>query len=454
MTFYPFLLVLFLTSSLCYALPALLTKTFSSVLYSENTTATLSFKQPTLCDPTILQYTGYLDVGAHEHYFFWFVESKNNPDDSPLTVWLNGGPGCSSMTGLWEEIGPCGVDTNGTKDLYNEVGSWNQVSNLLFLDQPAGAGFSYGDKKVDSTEKAKLRAYQFLQLFFEAFPKYQKLDFHLFGESYAGHYIPAFANYIIEQNQSPVSNNHHQLINLKSIGIGNGITDVLVQEQYAETMACYSSYGSVLSQADCLLIRQNLPQLQTCNDSGTVKDCDKATVYCATNVEDIYLRSGRNIYDVRASQNDSLGTNYGLFLNKREIRDLIGARTAFHRCPTDIRRAFYSTGDYARNFAPQVADLLNNGIQVLLYAGDADFRANWYGVHGWAQTFDFNASEQFRSQTLSPWLVNGVEAGQVQAGGNLTFVRVYRAGHKAPYYQRENCFQMFSQHIKQLPMNG
>ncbi|KAI8334710.1 Alpha/Beta hydrolase protein [Chlamydoabsidia padenii] len=431
-------------------------RTFSTRFHQENTTATLTFQQPNLCDPTVVQYSGYIDVDANEHYFFWFFESRQNPDTAGLTLWLNGGPGCTSMTGLFEEVGPCAVNTEGTTAFYNEIGSWNKVTNMLFLDQPAGTGFSYGDRPVDSTDKAKIRAYQFLQLFFKAFPKYQKQPFHLFGESYAGHFIPSFARYIIEKNQSP-SLPHDQYINLESIGIGNGITDVLIQVQYAEKMACHSSYESVLKESDCHEMRTNIPVcvklLKTCETTKTVFDCDKATIYCAKYVENIYARSGRDIYDIRAPKDEEKSVApFEKFLSIPHVWALVGSRSTFHHCSPAVHRDFYKTGDYARNFAPDVGYLLDHGIRALIYAGDADYRANWYGVHGWTKVVDFKASKKYRQQKLQPWLVDGVESGEIQAGGNLTFVRVYGAGHKTPFYKPKESLQMFTDHIHHIPM--
>ncbi|CAG8556151.1 14332_t:CDS:2, partial [Ambispora leptoticha] len=132
-----------------------------------------------LCDPNVKQYSGYLDLSPNESYFFWFFESRKDPGSAPLTVWLNGGPGCSSMIGLFQELGPCQPINKGQSMTLNPH-SWNQVSNLLFIDEPFGTGFSFDASKVSSTEQAASKLYLFLQSFFNRFPEYAKLDFHIF----------------------------------------------------------------------------------------------------------------------------------------------------------------------------------------------------------------------------------------------------------------------------------
>lgn len=99
---------------------------------------------PGICElrDDITSISGYVDLSATEHIFFWFFEARNaNPTTAPLTTWINGGPGTSSMVGLFQEVGPCSIDSDG--NVVNNPYSWTEASNLLFIDQPVQTGFSY-----------------------------------------------------------------------------------------------------------------------------------------------------------------------------------------------------------------------------------------------------------------------------------------------------------------------
>jgi cathepsin A (carboxypeptidase C) len=95
----------------------------------------------------------------------------------------------SSLTGLFFELGPCSVNEHGN-DTISNIYSWTEQANVVFLDQPLNVGYSYGEADVENTVDAATDVYAFLQLFLAKFPEYRHLDFHVAGESYAGHYIP------------------------------------------------------------------------------------------------------------------------------------------------------------------------------------------------------------------------------------------------------------------------
>ena len=141
----------------------------------------------TLCDAHSRQYTGWLDVGS-KHLFFWYFESQNQPSEDPLLLWLTGGPGGSSMIGLLQELGPCLINEHGNGTVYNEFG-WSKNANIIFVDQPAGVGFSYLDEGIPvpgTSFTAAEDMHHFMQLFTtDVFPDQKGREFHITGESYA-----------------------------------------------------------------------------------------------------------------------------------------------------------------------------------------------------------------------------------------------------------------------------
>lgn len=122
-----------------------------------------------------------------------FFEARNNSNTAPLAAWFNGGPGCSSMIGLFEENGPCHFVNGESKPSLNEH-SWNNEVNMLYIDQPIGVGFSYGNGDVTSTETAAPYVWKFLQAFYAQFPQYENRDFGLFTEV-----RPITSGYVVAQ---------------------------------------------------------------------------------------------------------------------------------------------------------------------------------------------------------------------------------------------------------------
>ncbi|KAK6136841.1 hypothetical protein DH2020_029436 [Rehmannia glutinosa] len=175
--------------------------------------------------PGFKQYGGYVtvDVSRGRSLYYYFAEAATKPDSKPLILWLNGGPGCSSLLGAMVEIGPFGVNPDG-KSLYPRRFAWNKVANTLFLESPAGVGFSYSNTSSDYRKSGDKRtaedAYAFLLSWFERFPHYKTRDFYIAGESYAGHYIPELVDVILQKN---MESDLTFKIQVKGIMIGNGL---------------------------------------------------------------------------------------------------------------------------------------------------------------------------------------------------------------------------------------
>lgn len=183
-------------------------------------------------NPEQKMYSGYIQVDPihNRQLFYWFVESSSSTRGTdPLVLWTNGGPGCSSVSGgLFSEFGPFFPKSDGSLGLTPNPWTWTSGANVIFIEQPAGVGFSFSDDTADYTTGDKQSAddiYMFLQSFLQKYPQFLTRDFYLTGESYGGHYVPKFAQKIIEMNRRVRDNttaNAH--INLKGFAIGNAWT--------------------------------------------------------------------------------------------------------------------------------------------------------------------------------------------------------------------------------------
>ena len=132
------------------------------------------------------QFSGYLSVGPHKHLHYWLVEAESSPATAPVVLWLNGGPGCSSLDGFIYEHGPFRTDPTDATKLIRFEQTWASVANMLYLEAPAGVGFSYSTDAADydtNDDKTAADSAEALQAFFAAFPQYASNDFFITGES-------------------------------------------------------------------------------------------------------------------------------------------------------------------------------------------------------------------------------------------------------------------------------
>ncbi|CAN8096706.1 unnamed protein product [Discula destructiva] len=395
---------------------------------------------------TVKQYSGYLDDEDNDkHLFYWFFESRNDPKNDPVVLWLNGGPGCSSLTGLFFELGPSSIDDK-VKLKYNPS-SWNSNASVIFLDQPVNVGYSYSSNSVSDTGAAGKDVYALLTLFFQQFPQYAKQDFHIAGESYAGHYIPVFTSEILSHK--------HRNINLKSVLIGNGLTDPYSQYPYYRPMACgEGGYDAVLDESQCQSMDNALPRCQSmiasCYESKSWLSCVPASIYCNNQMIGAYQQSGRNPYDVRIDCEGGSLCYPGLapidkYLNQKDVMEALGVETVdtYDSCNFDINRNFLFNGDWMQPFHLLVPGILEQ-IPVLIYAGDADFICNWLGNEAWANALEWPGHKDFKATKLSPLKADGKEYGRVKTSGNFTFMQIFGAGHMVPYDQPEPALNFYN----------
>ncbi|KAF1851112.1 alpha/beta-hydrolase [Cucurbitaria berberidis CBS 394.84] len=489
----------------------------------------ISYKENDLCETTegVRSYSGYVhlpanalaDLGVQNqtyeiNTFFWFFESRKDPANAPLGIWMNGGPGSSSMLGLLRENGPCYVNADSNSTYLNNDWAWNNEVNMLYLDQPVQVGMSYdtltnittnidtGAVKVADfssgvpaqnnsfyvgtyasqnfnlttrgTENSARALWHFAQVWFQEFPQHKPNDnrISIATESYGGRYGPAFAAYFQEQNERIENGTWDEqgqthLLHLDTLLIINGCIDRYVQWPAYPTMAFNNSYGiktineSRHAEVIDSLYRKGgcLDQIEVCRNLSLVYDpsnqgfnesvndvCEEAETFCSQKIRDPYFDADRNYYDISVPTAASFPPPwYAGWLNQPHVQQGLGIPINWTQSNSAVSRAFRGIGDYPRpGWKEDLAYLLEEGIKVTLVYGDRDYACNWYGGELLSLAIPYPNASSFAEAGYSNVVVNDTYiGGQVRQFGNLSFTRIYQAGHEVPAYQPETAYKIF-----------
>jgi cathepsin A (carboxypeptidase C) len=407
--------------------------------------------------------SGYLSVkgsqydenGEDKHLFYWMFDKRNSENDDsqediPFVVWLTGGPGCSSTLALLAENGPCKVSKDGESTTLNPY-SWTEAAHVLWLDQPAGVGFSYGEETDSNEAMISEDAYYFLQSFVRKFPQYRTNPLYIVGESYGGHYAPAIAHRVWRGNKSLKQDCVH--LNLRGVGIGNGLTNPEEQYKWYAEMAYNNSHHiQAIDEKTYEAMQQVIPKctalIHKCNEGTSMIDsfaCQTAFVVCNLGLTSPYQMTGLNPYDIRKACGANPlcydFSNIEHWLHKDSTRKALHVSDdspPWQSCNMGINLRFHE--DWMKDFSPYVADLLNDGIPALIYAGDVDFICNYLGNRAWTLGLDWKHGTDFRAAEEHDWKGQGL----ARSSGGLTFLQVYDAGHMVPSDQPEVALDMIT----------
>jgi cathepsin A (carboxypeptidase C) len=196
-------------------------------------------------------YSGYADVTATKKLHYVLITSQNSMQNDPLQIWFNGGPGCSSMMGIFQEHGPFVVD-DGTNYLVSNMWSWNKKANMLYIEMPGGVGFSTCDHDAGecvftdkTTTDDNIVA---LVNWFKKYDDFKKNKLFISGESYAGVYVPWAAKGMLDYNTQVKDPTKEFTFNLKGYIVGNAVTnwDLDCDKAYVTMGFWHGLYGKEL----------------------------------------------------------------------------------------------------------------------------------------------------------------------------------------------------------------
>ncbi|CAL8082624.1 unnamed protein product [Calicophoron daubneyi] len=442
----------------------------------------ISFLPGIVHQPQFAQYSGYLngaDPNIQLHY--WFVEAREQPDKAPLVLWLNGGPGCSSLGGILEENGPFTVQEGNA--LENNPYSWNKFANVLYLESPAGVGFSYAVNKSGKSddEITSLNNYHALKNFLDRFPVYKDREFFVIGESYAGVYVPTLANRILE---NPLR------LKFKGIAVGNGLFSYQTNDN---SLLYFLNYHGLLDEemwsklldtcctgqdeTKCLFTKNKFCEsLVNQSLAASLGGINMYNIYaqCDGGASDGFLHVLGGQTELRSDEgfrHSDFGNMFRtntLIKKQREKLNILRRLEAVNLSPPcmdcskiesylnqdSVRKALNvnaaGTGvwelcsanvnqNYQRlykDLSPQYLRVLSSKVRVLLYSGDVDAACNYLGTLWFVDNLGLAPKVPFQ-----PWFyvdqngyeqIGGFYKEMQYYGTDLRYVTIRGSGHLAP----------------------
>ncbi|XP_015433612.1 PREDICTED: venom serine carboxypeptidase [Dufourea novaeangliae] len=378
-------------------------------------------------------YAGYFTVNKeyNSNLFFWFFPAVHNPKTAPIVLWLQGGPGATSMYGLFMENGPFFVNAN--KTLQKRKYSWNQSHNLLYIDNPVGTGFSFtdNDKGYATNETHVGRdVHTLLVQFFQVFPELQANDFFVIGESYAGKYVPAVSHAIKDFNIKAETK-----INLKGLAIGNGLTDPenqLLYGDYLYQLGLIDANGRDLfhkyeEQGRSLIKQKKFVEAFDVFDMLLDGDLiDHPSLFRNLTGFDFYFNY---LHTQDPSDSDSMAQ----WIQKPDVRKAIHVgNCTFNVEATKVEE--HLKGDIMQSLAVLITDLTKH-YRVLIYNGQLDIIVAYPLTENYLRNLDWSGAEKYKTAPRKLWLVGKDLAGYTKTVDNLTEVLVRNAGHMVPFDQ-------------------
>ncbi|KAI8869562.1 alpha/beta-hydrolase, partial [Ramicandelaber brevisporus] len=392
--------------------------------------------------PGLVSHAGQLSFPEHGNsaMFFWLMTNSTRKVEDRLVIYLNGGPGCTSMDGALLENSPLMFDEKTNKLVHRE---WNLVrqSAVLYIDQPVGTGYSFGpiSSFVKTFDETASRLVDFLDRFYALFPKMKSLDVYIAGESEAGVYIPYTAREILKRNAVKQAGDR---VNLRGIALGNGWIDseeiVRSYPDYAERHGLYAA-GDVARDRLKSDVDLCLTYLKTSDIPLQQPFCESIMFhfsYYSLNKDGKCL----NVYHVgRVEDAPGCGMNWPPkvhimidYLNRKDVQQALHVKNDGNNLVTECNSAVGSVlRSYKERVPSEFLPELASHMKIMLYYGDQDILCNYLSAERLLAKTEWNGARGFSDQTdpVMEWSLDGSKAGYVRAARNMTYVRIFNASH-------------------------
>ncbi|XP_062128401.1 venom serine carboxypeptidase-like [Drosophila sulfurigaster albostrigata] len=392
----------------------------------------------------VKSYAGFLTVNNayNSNLFFWYFPAEQQPENAPVVLWLQGGPGASSMIGLFMENGPLKLHSEGK--LQKRKYSWSKTHNTIFIDSPVGTGFSFTDQEegyARNEDDVGRDLHEALKQLYELFDWSNSSGFWVTGESYAGKYVPALAYHIHRAQKSRGFMGIH--IPLRGMAIGNGLSDPVNQLKYGDYLYQLgliddnglAGFHAVEAAAEECIRNKDMVGAFKIYDSLILGDLDKGSIFKNLTGFDWF-------YNYLQAHDDNSFINLGNFLQSGVTRRAIHVgNLTFHNMDKENKVKHYLMEDFMDSVASWIEELLEY-YPICMYSGQLDVIIAYPLTRNYLKLLKFSEADYYKIAPRKIWRVDGELAGYVKQAGNLIEVLVRNAGHMVPYDQPKWMYEL------------
>eukprot|EP01063_Lacrimia_lanifica_P035052 TRINITY_DN6599_c0_g2_i1.p1 TRINITY_DN6599_c0_g2~~TRINITY_DN6599_c0_g2_i1.p1 ORF type:complete len:460 (+),score=166.85 TRINITY_DN6599_c0_g2_i1:68-1447(+) len=423
-------------------------------------------------------YSGFLDVGEAGrvralHYYFIEAQEARSAD-APVVMWMNGGPGCSSLDGLFYEHGPLLVAEDGERLVANPY-TWARAANVLYLEAPAGVGFSYAEDPADLKTGDNKTAYDnfaALKVFFAKYPEFARNEFYIAGESYGGVYVPTLA-YTIFTHRAEMN------FNMQGFLVGNGCFG-----------GCEAEGDLPTSPSTEFLAGHGMISRQLYSKTAAACTADRAGKTCADlEAQASSFAAGTNAYDAYrvcyhppSEEGEAPPSHTRPFSLRRmytlprpahpalgdDVPCIDSTGATIYLARPEVRRALHvDASPNAWQICSDTVDYIEDGVyssmvplyqamsphwRVLVYNGDVDPGCSYVMNEACVTSVGKPVKEEWRE-----WHYDDAAFGRQVAGyateyeGDLWFVTIHGAGHMSPQWKPAQAYTMLSRFLARTP---
>jgi len=328
------------------------------------------------------------------------------------------------MFGLLKLHGPILTtqDENGNVAAAENPYSWHRKHNMIYIDNPVGAGFSFSNKLPETQADVGTNLYNMLQQWFTLFPMYQENPFYPFGESYAGKFVPTIGRKIHEENQ--VEGNIR--INLAGLGIGDGWMSPYHNARYGKFLYQVGLVDETVLE-ECLRMEANT---QLLIDNGQWTEAwaswNNEFGYFLDTMEYSYY------YEISQADYDPAEDNYEIFCNAESTREAIHVGNLEYPNSGDV---YYSMLDDFMRSSKEDIEFLLEQYKILIYDGNFDIICNHSGVLDLINDLNWSGASDYKSATRKAYRYGDELVGYLKTAQNLHLLLVRNAGHMVPLSQ-------------------